>query len=88
MTHFPAQVSGGEAQRAALARAVVHEPVLLVADEPTGSLDSTNGSNVLSLLKALNADLGVAILLATHDPVVAAAAKRVVRMRDGVVVED
>jgi putative ABC transport system ATP-binding protein len=88
LTHFPAQVSGGEAQRAALARAVVHEPVLLVADEPTGSLDSANGSNVLSLLKALNADLGVAILLATHDPVVAAAAKRVVRMRDGVVVED
>lgn len=85
LTHFPAQVSGGEAQRAALARAVVHEPVLLVADEPTGSLDSANGSNVLSLLKALNADLGVAILLATHDPVVAAAAKRVVRMKDGVV---
>jgi putative ABC transport system ATP-binding protein len=51
-------------------------------------LDSANGSNVLDLLKALNADLGVAILLATHDPVVAAAAKRVVRMRDGVVVED
>ncbi len=85
LTHFPAQVSGGEAQRAALARAVVHEPVLLVADEPTGSLDSANGSNVLSLLKALNADLGVAILLATHDPVVAAAAKRVVKMKDGVV---
>lgn len=88
LTHFPAQVSGGEAQRAALARAVVHEPVLLVADEPTGSLDSANGGKVLELLRELNADLGVAILLATHDPVVAAAAKRVVRMRDGVVVED
>jgi putative ABC transport system ATP-binding protein len=88
LAHFPAQVSGGEAQRAALARAVVHEPVLLVADEPTGSLDSTNGGKVLELLRELNADLGVAILLATHDPVVAAAAKRVVRMRDGVVVEE
>lgn len=88
LAHFPAQVSGGEAQRAALARAVVHEPVLLVADEPTGSLDSTNGGKVLELLRELNADLGVAILLATHDPVVAAAAKRVVTMRDGVVVEN
>lgn len=86
--HFPAQISGGEAQRAALARAVVHEPLLLVADEPTGSLDSTNGSNVMSLLKELNADLGVAILLATHDPVVAGAARRVVTMKDGRVVED
>lgn len=88
LAHFPAQVSGGEAQRAALARAVVHKPVLLVADEPTGSLDSTNGGKVLELLRELNADLGVAILLATHDPVVAAAAKRVVTMRDGVVVEN
>jgi putative ABC transport system ATP-binding protein len=86
--HFPGQISGGEAQRAALARAVVHEPVLLVADEPTGSLDSANGSNVLSLLRELNADLGVAILLATHDPVVAEAAGRVVMMKDGLVISE
>jgi putative ABC transport system ATP-binding protein len=87
LTHFPAQISGGEAQRAALARAVVHEPALLVADEPTGSLDSANGVNVLDLLKELNADLGIAILLATHDPAVAAAAHRVVRMKDGLVAD-
>lgn len=87
LTHFPAQISGGEAQRAALARAVVHEPVLLVADEPTGSLDSANGATVLNLLQELNADLGIAILLATHDPAVAAAARRMITMKDGVVVD-
>lgn len=85
--HFPAQISGGEAQRAALARAVIHEPLLLVADEPTGSLDSTNGTTVLELLRELNADLGIAILLATHDASVAAAARTTLHMKDGVVVE-
>jgi len=85
--HFPAQISGGEAQRAALARAVIHEPLLLVADEPTGSLDSTNGSTVLQLLRELNTDLGIAILLATHDAAVAAAARSTLHMKDGVVVE-
>jgi putative ABC transport system ATP-binding protein len=84
--HFPAQISGGEAQRAALARAVIHEPLLLVADEPTGSLDSTNGATVLQLLRELNADLGIAILLATHDAAVAAAARTTLHMKDGVVV--
>ena len=81
--HFPAQVSGGEAQRAALARAVVHRPALLIADEPTGSLDSENGRTVLELFGELNREFGVAILLATHDAGVAAAAKRQVRMKDG-----
>lgn len=81
--HFPAQISGGEAQRAAVARAVVHEPALLIADEPTGSLDSNNGQRILDLLKELHADLGIAILLATHDAGVAAAAKQTLRMKDG-----
>ncbi len=81
--HMPAQISGGEAQRAALARAVIHEPALLIADEPTGSLDSTNGGKVMDLFQELNRDLGIAILLATHDAGVAAAAKRTVRMKDG-----
>jgi putative ABC transport system ATP-binding protein len=85
--HFPAQISGGEAQRAALARAVVHRPALLIADEPTGSLDSGNGRMVLELLGELNREFGVAILLATHDAGVAAAAGRQVRMRDGRMVE-
>ncbi|TDU69217.1 putative ABC transport system ATP-binding protein [Prosthecobacter fusiformis] len=85
--HFPNQISGGEAQRAALARAVIHEPALLIADEPTGSLDSTNGQRVLELFQELNRDLGVAILMATHDAQVAAVAKQAVRMKDGRVVE-
>ncbi len=82
---YPQQVSGGELQRAAIARAVVHEPVLLVADEPTGNLDSGNGARVLELLSDLNRDLGVAILLATHSDETAAAARRTMHMRDGVV---
>jgi ABC-type lipoprotein export system ATPase subunit len=84
---MPAQISGGEAQRAALARAVIHEPALLIADEPTGSLDSTNGKLVLQLFRELNRDLGIAILMATHDSNVAAAANRIITMKDGVVVE-
>jgi putative ABC transport system ATP-binding protein len=81
--HVPAQLSGGEAQRVAIARAIAHAPALVVADEPTGSLDSDNGRRVLELLVGLNRDLGVTLLLATHAPQVAAAAGRVVQMRDG-----
>jgi ABC-type lipoprotein export system ATPase subunit len=81
--HFPQQVSGGEMQRAAIARALVHGPALVVADEPTGNLDSENGSRVMSLLQDLNRNLGVTILLATHSADVAAGAKRIQRMRDG-----
>ncbi|OFW45623.1 MAG: ABC transporter ATP-binding protein [Acidobacteria bacterium RIFCSPLOWO2_12_FULL_67_14b] len=81
--HYPQQVSGGEMQRAAIARALVHQPSLLVADEPTGNLDSDNGARVLALLAELNREMGVTILLATHAAEVAAAASRVMRMRDG-----
>ena len=80
---YPAQVSGGELQRAAIARAIVHEPRLLIADEPTGNLDSGNGARVVDLLQELNASLGLTILLATHAPEVAAAAHRTLHMRDG-----
>ena len=83
LTHYPQQVSGGEAQRAAIARALVHQPALLIADEPTGNLDSANGATVLALLAELNRDLGVTMLLATHAAEVAAAAGRTLRMRDG-----
>src|SRR5687768_7167469 len=81
--HYPQQVSGGEMQRAAIARALIHQPLLIVADEPTGNLDSENGDNVLALLKGLNSEMGVTILLATHSADVAAAARRVLKMRDG-----
>lgn len=83
--HYPQQLSGGEMQRAAIARAVVHRPALLVADEPTGNLDSANGASVMDLLRELNTQFGVAILMATHAPDVAAAAHRVLRMRDGAI---
>ncbi len=83
LSHFPQQVSGGEMQRAAIARALVHQPALLVADEPTGNLDSDNGAKVLALLSELNQEMGVTVLLATHNVDVAAAATRVLRMRDG-----
>ncbi len=83
LRHFPQQLSGGEMQRAAVARAIVHEPALVVADEPTGNLDSENGARVLDLLVRLNAETAVTILLATHDPAIAAAAHRVLRMKDG-----
>jgi len=81
--HYPQQVSGGEMQRAAIARAMIHQPLLIVADEPTGNLDSENGANVLALLTRLNREMGVTILLATHAADVAAAASRILKMRDG-----
>lgn len=83
LDHLPPQLSGGEMQRAAIARAVVHAPVLLVADEPTGSLDSANGLRVLELLRAMNRESGVTVLLATHAADIAAAADRIVELRDG-----
>lgn len=82
---FPAQISGGQLQRAAIARAIVHQPAVLLADEPTGNLDSTNGENVLRLLRAL-ADGGQAILMATHSAEAAAVCDRTIRMHDGRIV--
>ena len=85
LDHRPAQLSGGEMQRAAIARAVVHDPVLVIADEPTGNLDSANGARILDALVRLNRDRGLTLLLATHAAEVAAAADRVVSMRDGAI---
>jgi ABC-type lipoprotein export system ATPase subunit len=87
-THHPAELSGGEMQRAAVARAIIAEPELLLADEPTGNLDSENGEAVMKLLSALNLDTGVTIILATHSEDAARYAKRVVRMRDGLIIRD
>ena len=83
LDHYPQQVSGGEAQRAAIARALIHTPALVVADEPTGNFDSATGATVLGLLRELNRDLGITMLLATHAAEVAASAHRIVRLRDG-----
>jgi len=83
LDHRPTQLSGGEMQRAAIARAVVHDPALVIADEPTGNLDSASGARILDALVRLNRDRGLTLLLATHAAEVAAAADRVVYMRDG-----
>ena len=82
---FPAQISGGQMQRAAIARAIVHSPAIILADEPTGNLDTANGENVLRLLRAL-ADAGQAILMATHSVEAAAVCDRTIRMQDGRIV--
>ncbi len=81
--HYPQQLSGGEMQRIGIARAVCHTPLLVLADEPTGNLDSSNGAKVLELLRELNEDLGVTLLLATHSSEMAAASQRVLHMVDG-----
>jgi len=82
-THLPDALSGGERQRVALARALVHRPALVLADEPTGSLDTENGDQVLKLLKSLSIEHGVALLLVTHDHASTRICDRVISMRDG-----
>jgi putative ABC transport system ATP-binding protein len=85
--HYPAQLSGGQQQRVAVARAVVGDPLILLADEPTGNLDSTNGEAVMELLSELHAD-GATICMVTHDPRYAEYAERQIHLFDGQIVED
>lgn len=88
LDHLPAELSGGEAQRVAIARALVQEPELLLCDEPTGHLDSDTGERVLDLIAALQAEIGFALVVATHDPDVAARYGRELELDDGVVVRE
>ncbi len=86
--HYPIQLSGGEQQRVAMARAFANRPKILFADEPTGNLDRTNGHSIVELLIELNRTLGTTLVLVTHDLELAAKAKRMLRLADGLVVED
>jgi putative ABC transport system ATP-binding protein len=85
---LPSRMSGGEQQRVAIARALINNPSLLLADEPTGNLDSANATEILQLLRRLRQDHKMTIILATHDPQVAAHSERLIRLRDGAVIDD
>jgi putative ABC transport system ATP-binding protein len=86
--HTPGELSGGQQQRVAIARAIVTEPAVLLADEPTGNLDTARSQEIMELLWHLNADLGITVLMVTHEPDMAAYARRMVRFVDGVVASD
>ena len=88
ITHLPTELSGGEQQRVAIARSLVVNPLVLLADEPTGALDTATGRELMQLLTELVDDQGLTVVLVTHEAEVAAYARRTVRMRDGRIIED
>ena len=88
MTHRPPELSGGQQQRVAIARALVNDPAILMADEPTGNLDSKSGKEIMELILKLNRDRGTTIIIVTHDPRISEQTERVIRLMDGLLVED
>src|SRR5512140_777256 len=88
MKHHPSELSGGQQQRVAIARALVNDPAILIADEPTGALDSKTGAEIMELFQSLHRDLGQTVIMVTHDPFIARHTNRIIRLADGQIISD